>query len=195
MNSDDFSNVSPAFTLCEIPPLFQSLELDGLFQKCCLCEQELLSLQQPYSIERIFRGSEPIIEYAMCFRCRTGQQEQISKESLLRLQNYWDKRVDQHDRAAELVGKYLKDEITIDAWTDHCVLTGTPLEKCKNHQVVGLAFGDEMLLSYLPVMISDVAIEEIQKLLSEKTRGWMDDFISDQFGMPPEFLECPPMLV
>ncbi len=150
---------------------------------------------QPYLIERIFRGNEPIIEYAMCFRCRIGQQEQISQASLLRLQQLWDGRVDQDQRAAEMVGAYLKGDVTVDAWTDHCVLTGTPLEKCKDHQVVALAVGDELLLSYLPVMISDIAIEEIQKLLSEKTKGWMDDFISDQFGMPPEFIECPPMLV
>ncbi len=198
MNSNEFSNVSPAFTFCQIPPLFQSLELEGLFQRCCLCERQLLvetESVEPYLIERIFRGSEPIVEYAMCFRCKVCQQEQISKKSLQRLQQLWDERVDQNERAAWLVGGYLKGEFTVDKWTDHCVLSGTPLSKCKDYQVVALAFGHELMLSYLPVMISDVAIEEIQELLSEKTKGWMDDFISDQFGMPPEFLECPPVLV
>jgi hypothetical protein len=30
--------------------------------------------------------------------------------------------------------------------------------------------------------------------LSEQTRGWMRDFVSDNFGMPPEFCDSPDML-
>lgn len=196
MNNNESLNLFPPFEFCEIPPLFQSLELDGLFKKCCLCECEVLAEPaEPYLIERIFRGPEPIVEYAMCFRCRMCQQEGLSEESLLRLQQLWDERVDQDARTARLLAAYKAGEITVDGWTEHCVLTGKPLEECKDYQVIAVAYGRELMLSHLPVMISDDAIEEIQPLLSEQTKGWMDDFISDQFGMPPEFLECPPVLV
>ena len=33
------------------------------------------------------------------------------------------------------------------------------------------------------------AIERLNDLLSEQTRGWMNDFIEEHFGMPPEFCD------
>ena len=198
VNSDSSPNIEPRYAFCKLPSLFHSLEFDGPFQRCCLCERALLEgdgFQSPYFIERIFKGSEPIVEYALCFQCRSDQQERVSAESMKRIRAHWSSRVDESKRATEMVDGYLCGDLTIEDWTNQCVLTGQPLSECKSHQVVGLAFGHNLMLSALPVMISGAAMEEIQPLLSEETQGWMDDFVSDQFGMPPEFLDVPPVFI
>ena len=37
------------------------------------------------------------------------------------------------------------------------------------------------MLNLFPVMISGDASKQISELLSEQTKGWMSDFVSDQF--------------
>ena len=37
-----------------------------------------------------------------------------------------------------------------------------------------------------PFLIGELAIEEMNELLSEETKGEMDDFMGDHFGIPPE---------
>ena len=55
--------------------------------------------------------------------------------------------------------------------------------------------GDELLVGVgSPMMISGVAMRQIAELLSEQTRGWMDDFVGDNFGMPPEFCDNPDLM-
>ena len=64
-----------------IPPVFHSLELGGPFRECLICEGNLLDCDSPkrYMIERIFRGTEPILEYAMCQACHHDMSQQISQ--------------------------------------------------------------------------------------------------------------------
>ena len=80
-------------------------------------------------------------------------------------------------------------EITPEKWLDHCLISGRPRSEITNFQIGGLFFGDKMALSALPYLISAKAVEEIGEKLSEQTRGYMRDFIGDQFGMPPEFCQ------
>lgn len=181
----------------DIPPIFHSLLTDGLFQSCVECERPLLadavsgdneSRLVPYFVDRVFRGTEPIVEYAMCLPCREKMCSELSKESTQRIQAYTEERVVLEDRLA-MVGEDDWDDL--DKWLGKCLITKEPREGCNEYQVVAACFGDQMIIGPTPYMISGTASREVSKLLSKKTRDRMGDFMNTHFGMPPEFADNP----
>lgn len=181
-----FSNVT-----AEIPKQFYSVEHDAPFQNCLICNGALGSASdQPYLIEKIYRGNEVIVEMAICAQCLLNMQNEISEESALTLQKEFQQKVDWEARFSQLLPHDDTEHVHPEKWLDRCVLQDTEREQCKNYQICGLFLGDQILLGQLPYLISGSAVESLGKLLSKKTRDHMGDFISDQFGMPPEF--CSP---
>ena len=76
-----------------------------------------------------------------------------------------------------------------------CVITGQAASECDERQIMALCRGDQMMLGISsPIMLSGAAIEKLVKLLSEQTKGWLSDFVGDNFGMPPEFCDNPDLL-
>ena len=196
--NDDYRFQPMPEILCEIPSLFHSLEFDGPFKQCCLCERPLLESgdQAPrYVIERIFHRSEPIVEYAICERCHVGQLDCISAESLKALRQFWSERFNAQLSRAQLMVDFFANKSKVDDWVERCIFTDRLREQCDRYQVAAIARGNQLMLNLFPVMISGDASKQISELLSEQTKGWMSDFVSDQFGMPPEFSEYPPVLV
>lgn len=196
-------------TLVEIPHLFHSVEFDGPFQKCQVCNRELFHDGQAYLIEKVFRGPETIIEIATCLPCAMEMQSSISAESMQTIQQEFHAKVDMMERLrwlgtgsdsdtddlssaddisssqAESTEKVTSPDP--DRWLESCILSGKPRKDTSNYQVVGMFMGDKMMLSVFPYLISSKAIEEISEKLSSETKGFMQDFIDTQFGMPPEF--------
>ena len=78
-----------------------------------------------------------------------------------------------------------------DRWLAECVITKDSRDKHRNYQIVGICRGGEMSMDMLPILISQSAAEEMQKLLSKKTRDRLGQMIDDFFGMPPEFADNP----
>ena len=175
-----------------IPRDFHSLENDGLFKKCLKCEADLLDSGQPYLIERVFVQQEPIIEYAMCERCVLKSQEELSAESRQAVTEYMLANLDvgrRLDRLADWSERGANDAAEL---MDRCLFSGTPADDCREKQIAAWCVGDRMRVDHVfPLMISGLAIEELNGVLSEKTRGWMNDFVGDNFGMPPEFCDNP----
>lgn len=172
-----------------IPRIFHSLETERPFRNCIVCRRWLWEGPVPYMIERVFRGREPILEYAMCLECQEESRRQISAESR--------RRIEAHLRDAlsteRLMERWwqLKDHPRIEPWLRNCVITGKARQECAGYQIMAYCEGAELLLGGLPMMISDQAMEEISSLLSVETKGWMNDFVGDHFGMSPEFTESP----
>lgn len=174
-------------SLVDIPPIFHSLKFGGPFLKCQICTGDLLHEGQGYMIEKVFRGSETIIEIATCLPCSLAVQGEMSEESTLTMQREFHGKVDWSSRMEWLEEE--SSEINPEKWLDHCLISGRPRSEITNFQIGGLFFGDKMAISALPYLISAKAVEEIGEKLSEQTRGYMRDFIGDQFGMPPEFCQ------
>ncbi len=180
-----------------IPKMFQSVETDGPFVKCIQCDRNLIESGEQYVVEKIFRrlgneehSIEPILELAICLDCRDSEGESMSAESATAIRTYFEQNVDFGRRLVDLS---LADQQSdnVDAWVGNCLFHGTPQDDIREFQVVALCRGNELLRDFFPIMISGQAIEEISELLSEQTRGWMDDFIGDNFGMPSEFCQPP----
>lgn len=178
-----------------IPPVFQSLEKDGPFEKCINCDTFLLD-GTTYLIERAFKGSEPIIEMAVCLECHDRLAQELSQESREKMTEFMKGRVDQKARNKLMLKSECVSEV--DTWLSNCLLTGAASEDCQERQIYGLCIGDQMILDQMPFMISGAGIEEMTGLLSEQTKGWMHDFMDKNFGMPPEFCDSPdfsPLLI
>lgn len=185
----------PEFTYYDdIPPIFQSLEKGGPFEKCMHCERSLLdeAADAPaiYMVERVFRRREPILEYAVCWECRRGFSTCISPKSLARMTAFLEEHVDMEARSERLLQVY-QETNDLQGWLDHCAITKAPVAEDDNFQLVGVCSGPGLILSAFPLVISESATEQFQRLLSTETKGWMDDFVSDNFGMPPEFCDSP----
>lgn len=170
-----------------IPREFHSLA-DGPFQKCMLCEDDLSHPAKRYFVERIFRGKEPIVEYAMCLNCQESISSELSEDSQRNIQQFFE-RVDYNSRI-ERLRRHVDDE-GIEAWIDTCVVTGKRREDCRGYQIVAICQGTELESAMAPLMLSDEAVEAVMKVISKQTRDRLDDFMGDHFGMPPEFCERP----
>ena len=144
-----------------------------------------------YFIEKVFKGSEPIMEMAACLPCLMELQKELSEESRQAVQKEFEGKVDWKDRLswAQPSNETELDlsELDVDRWLDHCVLTNAPRSQCRDFQVSGLFMGDQIVVGELPYMVSGKAAELISDKLSKKTRDYLQDFVETQFGMPPEF--------
>jgi hypothetical protein len=185
-------NRPPEPSFVPIPQDFHSLESDGLFEKCLKCEMELLNSGSPYLIERVFVQQEPIVEYAMCEACVLASQSELSAESRQAVTDYMLSNIDVGQRLERLSAWTEEGGDNASELMDRCLFSGTLATESREKQIAAWCLGDQMRVDHVfPLMISGVAIEELNGVLSEKTRGWIDDFVGDNFGMPPEFCDNP----
>ncbi len=185
-------NWPPEPKFVPIPSEFHSLGNDGPFDKCLKCEAELLQSGMPYLIERVFVQQEPIVEYAMCEACVMASQSELSAESRQAVTDYMLSNLDVSQRLGRLSEWAEQGSDDASELMNRCLFSGTRAEDCREKQIAAWCQGDQMRVDHVfPMMISGVAIEELNGVLSEKTRGWIDDFVGDNFGMPPEFCDNP----
>ena len=203
MNSD-YSHLWPLVPKhCPIPAEFHSLELDGPFQKCLICHTELVSCGQ-YFVERVFRGTEPILEYAICGPCQTEMTSELSRDSLARMEEFFasidtESRVNRLRGLLPATGEYegLDDwdsdsKISdVEPWFAECLVTKKKRSQCRGYQLIGSFSGNQLELGHAPFMLSSDVTEELSSLMSKTTRDRMGDFIGTYFGMPPEFQDNP----
>ncbi|MEM8735895.1 MAG: hypothetical protein AAGG44_16825 [Planctomycetota bacterium] len=171
-----------------IPKQFHSLYHEGPFTRCIDCGRDLMDPECTYCIERVFRGTEPICEMAICLDCRAKISEELSKDSMMRIQAYVEERLDfelRYEATTEWEGSQ------IERWIDHCALLKIPVSECRGYQIAALCKGNMMSIDMLPMMISGTATEEMQRLMSKKTRERLGDMVQDFFGQPSEFADGP----
>ncbi len=192
----------------EIPPIFQSVEFDGPFQKCLICNREFYhDDHSPYVIEKIFVRAEAIVEMAVCLNCLMEMNGEMSEESSLTVKNEFEKKVDWSHRASLMPSianapnsleedeedpssEVVAPQPNVERWIESCLLDGTPRQDCRNYQICGLFLGNQIVLGQLPYVLSGTAVARIGEKLSKKTRDQMGDFLETYFGMPPEL--CSP---
>lgn len=175
-----------SFKKTGIPSIFKS-HVGEYFEQCISCNTYLLAPGTPYMIEKAikkypgYEATDVVFEYAMCMDCALKMRGELSKESLANIQQYFEARVDLRQRQAELEG-----ENNPQHWLSHCIITGKPMADLHEYQVYAFCNGKDINLSGMPYMLSGEAAEEMSELLSEKTKGEIDRFIDDNFGLPPE---------
>ena len=178
------SNFSNDFSLSDIPEDFHSDLDQKIFCNCTFCGNNLLTGEISYMIEKSFKVNpnnkkrNTVFEYAICMDCNTRKMEAMSAESVSNIKQY-------------MADNFLLEEVNDDVKDSSdpfskCLVTGKPIEELEEYNIVGHFIGDKMVLGQFPVLISPSIGEEIQELLSQKTKDEFDDFMNTITNVPPE---------
>ncbi len=181
----------------DIPEEFYSSKSKQPIKECALCGKALLTDFEPYIIEKAFKKNEVtkktelIFEYAMCSECQQSTASELSKESLDNLRMYYELYVNFEERQAQLQDI---ENFELSEWINKCIITGKPLSEYKEFQYGGLFLRNQLMLGNLPFAVGEKAINEMQELISKKTRDYLDGFkdkiippgVSDK--IPDDFL-------
>ncbi len=172
-----------------IPDIFLNSDTKAPLTNCIQCDYDLLNGERYYVIEKVFKKypqfqkTEVLFEYAVCSDCYEKMREQLSAESMANLSGYMmtntdfaamQKRIEEHPSDPE-------------KWLSHCMIKGTARESMTEYQMGACFKGDKLVTNFMPpFLIGEQAIEEMNGLLSKQSKDEMDDFMGDNFGIPPE---------
>ena len=180
--SDESSEAEFWPNYAPVPVQFHSFLEEGPFAKCTLCDETLLEDGTQYLIHKAFHREEVIFEYALCLPCRARMMEELSKESIERINGYME-QYDMEARAGELLADRGPD---VSSWLSHCLITGRPVDEADEHHIYAFCDGPDLIFNGLPMALVGDVNEEMNELLSQKTRDRLDGFVDEQFGLPPE---------
>jgi len=167
---------------------FHSAETGQPFQVCIACGLTLDDPDLPYLVAKSFRRGECIFEYAICEDCRCNMSQEFSVESRENLANFFEHRVNIKKRSI-----FLAFGSNPDPWIEKCAACQTPRNEAESYSIGGVLLGSDMLFDPYPLCLCGTCEEEIQELLSKKTRGMWDDFVDDHFEGPPADVEELPL--
>lgn len=163
-----------------VPEIFWSFETGGPMERCGLCNRDLTLEGTNYLIEKAFREGETMFEHALCLHCHLECVEELSAESLGRIQAYFDEHVDLAKRPARLLEDYGTDP---RRWLGHCLVKGYPIDECGEYQIYGFCIGRNLIFNGAPYLLSGEAIEDILGLLSSQTLGTLGEISDRLFGI------------
>ncbi|MBU0766085.1 MAG: hypothetical protein KJ607_14775 [Bacteroidetes bacterium] len=170
----------------EIPEQFRSYISGKPFENCIACEKYLLDSGTQYFIEKAIRKDEVEVEYAICFSCVEQMRNKMSEESMNKTQGYFQSVVNINERYNKIQAD---PDPSWKKWIANCLVKGTPITQLEEYQLYAHCDGKYMINSVFPYMVGSAAIEEMQELLSAKTKEELDRFMDEHFGLPPEWKE------
>jgi hypothetical protein len=171
-----------------LPTIFHSFEKESPFSECVACGRKLLVGGVTYFIEKAYRRGEVIFEYAICDSCRCAANEMISLESMSNLGAYLAENIESFMSRGELLEGF---DNSVQPWLKKCFFTETPRETCENFQICAECDGPNLVVSLLPMMISEEAAEIFQSLMSKRTRESFGDFTRETLNPPADFHDIP----
>ena len=163
-----------------VPEVFRCFETGEMFQRCRMCDIDLMVEGTNYLIEKAFRKKEVIFEYAMCFDCVQQMRETLSAQSRKLIDNYFEEHIDIEERRKTLIEKYGR---RTRSWINNCMIKGTPMNQCEEHQIYGWFIDKDIVFTGMPYMLSGAVMDELLNLLSNETIGVLDDFSEKLFGI------------
>lgn len=160
-------------------------------RECLLCKRDVLQLNLPYVIEKAIKRfpelevEQTIFEYCMCRECHMKGYNELSKESRDSVKQYFlDRQRQVSNRLEESF-----DMENLETLFDRCLISDTPKTELQEYQLYAHCQGTDVRLEQGAFMMSGLVIAELAELLSKKTRDHLDDFMDNNFGLPPELRE------
>lgn len=150
----------------EIPREFHSEYEDRPFQSCNRCGEMLAEIEGGYQIFKLYRGGEPIYEYALCHPCHAGVVREFSEDSRRRLEAFHAQRV----------------SLNLGRWK--CAVCGNARgeEGAEEYSITGACQGRRLVHE---LMICGACRQEMQSVLSPHTREVWDRFVEENLpGVP-----------
>ena len=154
-----------------IPTIFHSFEHDAPFSKCVSCDRPLREKGVSYFIEKLYRKDEVVFEYALCESCRSASSEMISFESMTDIGSFLMDKMDSFSEREKLLANF---DNSVQPWLKNCFFTDSERISCDNFQICAECDGPDLVVSLLPMMISEEATEIFQSLMSKQTRDSLE---------------------
>ncbi|MFO7657071.1 MAG: hypothetical protein R6W78_08390 [Bacteroidales bacterium] len=170
----------------EIPKVFKTFISEENFTNCIICNRYLLDESTEYVVEKVFKDRYVEVEYAMCMNCMMKMRESMSQESLERIGNFFEKNF---DFMAKRFPMLAAGNNRVEDYISRCIFRDKSIDDSGEYQIMGHFRGNKMILSAFPYMVCKDVIEEVQELLSAKTKEELDDFTNRYFGLPPDLKE------
>lgn len=167
----------------KIPDQLLNSETKEHFKECLVCGSDLISSGEPYVIEKIYRRvksldlDEVIFEFAICMQCAHDMRNELSKESLQKMEQF---------QREELLPHLSNHEDPDSFDFDHCAVTGKSIKDSDEYSYHALCQGDQIYPGMKPYVVSSEILDKIGDQLSDKTIDAMDDFKGRHFTGPPE---------
>ena len=174
----------------EVPEEFHNSDTGKKFTHCIDCNKYLLDQGVLYVVEKAvkqnvrYKTKDIIFEYAMCWDCMEVTRKSFSKESMQRMNEYFEQNINIEQRRSELIRDNQTD---YRDWIAQCIFKGTPKELLTEYQLACQCDGPYMLFYHMPLLIGGAAIDEITMLLSDQTIGEINRFYNKFFPVPTEF--------
>ena len=172
-----------------IPKSFLAEDTGKPIDRCIDCDHDLMKGDRYYVIEKVYKRypelskTEVLFEYAICHICYDKMKEKLSAESMANLSNYMMTNTD-FDGMHKRINEHPDDP---EKWLTNCMIKGTSMDEMKEYQIGAFFKGDKLVTNYLPpFMVGELAMEEMNELLSDETKDEMDGFMDEHFGVPPE---------
>ncbi len=175
-----------------IPEIFHSDATGEPLSHCVLCEMEVYRSEKKYHIEKAIRYNrkfdmkDTLFEYAICSACYDGMVDTLSTDSYLKMLGYFSAHAGQFMKVRTKTNEQPYD-VTHQLST--CFIKDINYRDCDEFQICCQCEGADVLLAMPPLMLSDVAMFEINELLSPETKEELDRFREKLNGIPPEWRE------
>ena len=166
---EESSNLSPK----NIPKELHSEYEERPFRNCTRCGESLLDYDDGYHVAKIFKSTETIFEYALCFSCHSGLVSEFSEDSKRSLEEYYSTN--------------MKPGMGLSG----CGLCGSSKSEFVDleYSVGALCHGNDMVEGFV---ICAPCMDSTNSLISDKTQGIWDNFLSENFpGVPADALPAP----
>ena len=147
------------------------------FKECSVCNAELL--EKLYFVEKAYHRNlgdnqhSVIFEYAICENCKRDMLQQVSRESMMRMQGFMLEHREELDEMMQVEGNL-----------QQCSFTGKNLSDMDEYHLVAVVKNGNTEMP--PIIFGNQIMETYQNLLSEKTKEFFDDFYDDFIDIPPE---------
>lgn len=168
----------------EIPDIFFNNKTGKFHESCILCDDHLLSYKHGYVIEKAFKRNsqtkkfELVFEYALCTECQQSLSKEMSVKSMQNIQKFF-----QHHKGS--IHSLSNSDSDVQTRLNTCMITGEDLSKTEEYQIAGQFWQNSMIVfDSFPFALGETAVNEIQELLSDKTRGFSDKF--KDLILPPD---------
>ncbi len=181
--------LTPGFM--DIPPLLFDSETNGPIRFCKICGKDLIESNGDYLIQKSFRRfpehrlDEVVFEFAICSECNRRMHNELSEESKKMMEKYMEEEFHASDPVKRMMMLSNEEEPDFRELTDHCAVTGKPIDELEEYTIIAQGKGPRLVLGILPLTVSYQAQEDLNELLSQKTRDFLDGFTKEHFSGPP----------
>tara|TARA_R110002050_G_scaffold147559_4_gene273417 strand:- start:66 stop:614 length:549 start_codon:yes stop_codon:yes gene_type:complete len=165
----------------KIPSSLYAEDNQQAHQHCKICGVNLLEVDT-YGIQKVYKNypdqeeAQVLFDFALCMPCMESARAELSQESRQRIDLFMREK---------MMDLALAGISPSERYHNHqCTLSGKDLNEAHDYQVIAICQSDNLVES--PIYISDVILDEIQELLSAKSRDELDRFTENNLDWPPE---------